>query len=104
MGKKRRRMNSPKYARKFAAKYAKFKAAVAEAISTTAGIHEEIIEEREKVEEVPKVIIKEVDESVTAEPKPKAQPSKFSPLKKTPDSKKRPAKKKTSKRKTSKKD
>ena len=103
MGKKKRRMNSPKYAVKFAAKYAKFKAAMAEAISITAGTYEEVVEEREKVEEVPKVIVKEIDESVTAEPKPKKQSRKFSPRKKTSDSKKKPAKKKTTKRKTPKK-
>ena len=104
MGKKKRRMNSQKFTRKFAAKYAKFKAAVAEAISITAGTHEEIIEERERVEEVPKVIVKEIDESVTAEPKPEKRSARKPPRKKTPDSKKKPAKKKTSKRKTSKKD
>ena len=103
MGKKKRRMNSPKYAVKFAAKYAKFKAAVAEAISITAGTHEKIIEERKKVEEVPKVIIKEVDESATSEPKPKTQSAKLPPQKKMPDSKKRPARKKTTKRKPAKK-
>lgn len=96
MGKKKRRMNSPKYARKFAVKYAKYKQALKDLLAPT--------ETEEAVEEVPKVIVKEVDESVTAEPKPKAQPSKFSPLKKTPDSKKKPARKRTSKRKTSKKD
>ena len=96
MGKKKRRMNSPKYTVKFAAKYAKYKQALKDLLVPT--------EAEEVVEEVPKVIIKEMDESVTAEPKPKAQPSKFSPLKKTPDSKKKPARKRTSKRKTPKKD
>ena len=51
MGKKKRRMNSPKYAKKFAAKFAKFKAAVEEALSITAGTYEEVIEERKEVEE-----------------------------------------------------
>ena len=102
MGKKKRRMNSQKFTRKFAAKFAKFKAAVAEAISITAGTYEEVVEERKEVEEkkVPKVIIKEVDESATAEPKPKTRSRKISPRKKTSDSKK----KTTRKRKSPKKD
>jgi hypothetical protein len=95
MGKARRRMTNPKFAKKFAAKFAKFKAAVAEAISITAGTYEEVVEERKEVEEkkVPKVIIKEVDESATAEPKPKKRSRKISPRKKTSDSKKKTTKK-----------
>ncbi len=91
MGKARRRMTNPKFAKKFAAKYAKFKAAVEEAISITAGTYEEVVEERKEVEEkkVPKVIIKEVDESATAEPKPKKRSRKISPQKKSSDSRKR---------------
>ena len=102
MGKKKRRMFSPKYAKKFAAKFAKFRAALGEAIAITAGTYEEVIEERKEVEEkkVPKVIVKEIDESATAEPKPKKRSRKISPRKKTPDSKK----KTTRKRKSPKKD
>jgi acetate kinase len=103
MGKKRRRMSSQKFTRKFAAKFAKFKAAVAEAISITAGTYEEIVEEREAAEEALKVVANEVDESATAEPKPKKRSRKISPRKKTPDSKKKPAKKRTTKRKPAKK-
>ena len=95
MGKKKRRMNSPKYAKKFAAKFAKFKAVIEEALSITAGTYEEVVEERKEVEEkkVPKVIIKEVDESAIAEPKPKKRSRKISPRKKTSDSKKKTTKK-----------
>ena len=95
MGKSNRRRTSPKFAKKFAAKFAKFKAAVEEALSITAGTYEEVIEERKEVEEkkVPKVIIKEVDESATAEPKPKKRSRKISPRKKTSDSKKKTTKK-----------
>ena len=95
MGKKKRRMTRPKYAKKFAAKFAKFRAAVEEALSITAGTYEEVVEERKEVEEkkVPKVIIKEVDESATAEPKPKKRSRKISPQKKSSDSKKKPARK-----------
>jgi len=95
MGKSRRRMTSQKFATKFAAKFAKFRAAVEEAISITAGTYEEVVEERKEVEEkkVPKVIIKEVDESATAEPKPKKRSRKISPRKKSSDSKKKPARK-----------
>jgi len=105
MGKSRRRMSSPKYAKKFAAKFAKFKAAIEEAITITAGTYEEVVEERKEVEEkkVPKVIIKEIDESVISEPKPKTQSAKFSPRKKSPDLKKRTKRKTTSKRKSLKK-
>ena len=102
MGKKKRRMNSPKYAKKFAAKFAKFKAAVEEALSITAGTYEEVIEERKEVEDkkVPKVVVKEVDESAISEPKPKKHSARKPPQKKTPDFKKKttrkrkPAKKK----------
>ena len=95
MGKKRRRVTSPKFATKFAAKFAKFRAAVEEALSITAGTYEEVIEERKEVEEkkVPKVIIKEVDESATTSPKPKKRSRKISPRKKTSDSKKKPTRK-----------
>jgi len=91
MGKKKRRMTSQKFATKFAAKFAKFRAVVEEALSITAGTYEEVVEERKEVEEkkVPKVIIKEVDESATAEPKPKKRSRKISPRKKTSDSKKK---------------
>ena len=97
MGKSRRRMTSQKFATKFAAKFAKFRAAVEEAISITAGTYEEVVEERKEVEEkkVPKVIIKEIDESVISEPKPKTQSARKPPRKKTPDSKKKPARKRT---------
>ena len=97
MGKKRRQMMNPKYAKKFAAKFAKFRAAVEEALSITAGAYGEIVEEKK----VPKVIIKEVDESATAEPKPKKRSRKISPQKKSSDSKKKTT---TRKRKSSKKD
>ena len=95
MGKKKRRMTSQKFATKFAAKFAKFRAVVEEALSITAGTYEEVFEERKEVEEkkVPKVIIKEVDESATAEPKPKKRSRKISPQKKSSDSKKKPARK-----------
>ena len=95
MGKKRRRVTSQKFATKFAAKFAKFRAAVEEALSITAGTYEEVVEERKEVEEkkVPKVIIKEIDESVISEPKPKKQSRKISPRKKRPDSKKKSARK-----------
>jgi len=89
MGKKRRQMFSPKYAKKFAAKFAKFRAAVEEALSITAGAYEEIVEEKK----VPKIIAKEIDESATAEPKPKTRSRKISPRKKSSDSKKKTTRK-----------
>ena len=99
MGKSRRRMTSQKFATKFAAKFAKFRAAVEEALSITAGAYEEIVEEKK----VPKIIAKEIDESATAEPKPKTRSRKISPRKKSSDSKKKVTRKTTSKRKPSKK-
>ena len=64
--------------------------------------YEEVIEERKEVEvkKVPYVVVSEIDESATAEPKPKKRSRKISPRKKMPDSKKtttrkrNPAKKK----------
>jgi len=98
MGKKRRRVTSPKFARKFATKFAKFKAVLEETVTVVTETYKEIVEEKKEVEEkkVPKVIIKEVDESATAEPKPKTRSRKISPRKKMPDSKK-PAKKRAAK-------
>jgi len=97
MGKKKRRMTSPKYAKKFAAKFAKYKQALKDIVTPTE-VKEEVIKE------APKATVKEVDESAISEPKPKKRSRRISPRKKTSDSKKKPAKKKTSKRKTSKKD
>ena len=97
MGKKRRRMNSPKYATKFATKFAKYKQTLKDIVTPTE-VKEDIIKE------VPKITVKEVDESAISKPKPKKRSARKPPQKKTPDSKKKPARKKTSKRKTSKKD
>ena len=107
MGKSRRRMTSPKFVKKFAAKYAKFIVALDEAATTVVETYEEIVEEvkevveevKEVVEKTPKIIVKEIDKSAVVKPKPTLQFAKNSPRKNMPDSKKRPARK----RKTSKK-
>jgi len=98
MGKKRRRVTSPKFVRKFATKFAKFKAALENTTITTAEVEKEEI-----VEKAPKVVVKETDKSVISEQKPKSRSAKNSPRKKSPDLKKKTTKRKTTKRKTTKK-
>jgi len=102
MGKKKRRMSSPKFAKKFAAKFAKFKAALKETVAAVAETYKEVIEEQVSTG-APKVVAKEVDESATTEPKLKWGSAKNLPRKKSLDLKKKFTEKKTFKRKTVKK-
>ena len=100
MGKKKRRMTSQKFAKKFASKYAKLKEILAEAFTAPEKETEEIEEEKVVTKKTPKVVVKEVDESAIAGPKPKTRSRKNSGRKKSPDLKKKAVKRTTSKRKT----
>ena len=87
-------MNKPRFAKKYAAKFAKLKEALEELANTAVEAYEEVVgQEKEAV--VP---------PTTVEPKPKPQSRKNSPRKKKPDLKKKPTKKRTTKRKSPKKD
>ena len=86
MGKKKRFMNNPKFAKKYAAKFAKFKQALEEVVSTAIETFEEVVGEREEAKVQP----------TTVEPKAKPRRRKNSPRKKSSDSKKRPARKRKS--------
>jgi len=105
MGKRKRRLHSPKYAKKYAsvrAAYAKLRGEVEEALVDGVVTEEEAAKIEKVVEEVKEAVeeaVKEVAEEETPKTKlkSKSRSAKFSSRKKTPDSsrgKRKPAKKK----------
>ena len=113
MGKRKRRLHSPKYAKKYAsvrAAYAKLRGEVEEALVDGVVTEEEAAKIEKAVKEVEEAVketakeVKETVEEIKAEEetpktklKSKSRSAKFSSRKKTPDSsrgKRKPAKKK----------
>lgn len=85
MGKKRRRLFSPKFAVKYAKKYAKLRAALGEVATIVSEV---------KKEKSSNIVVEEVDKSAKSEQNPKSQSVKNLSRKKSPDLKKKATRKK----------